>query len=99
MIHRIVLAKFHPRYATDEGRAEAVEHTQKVFTDLSDVHAFVVGTPADEDSEVAWDLCLQVQFEDQERLAAYAVDVDHRAYVENFLNPRAVVKKAWNFNA
>ncbi len=98
MINRIVLAKFHAEYATAEGRDQAVSHTQELFSKLTDVHAFSVGTPADEHSAAAWDLCLQVQFQDQERLAAYAVDPDHRQYVETFLSPRAVVKKAWNFN-
>jgi primosomal protein N' len=97
VISRIVLAKFHDHYATDAGREEAAQHTREVFAALADVARIEVGVPSDAPSLESWDLCLQVQFESQERLDAYTVDPDHVRYVQTFLNPRAVVKKAWNF--
>ena len=97
VISRIVLAKFHPEYATDAERQYAAQHTRALFARFPDVAGIEVGVPSDASSVEAWDLCLQVRFESQERLEAYTVDPDHVDYVKTFLNPRAVVKKAWNF--
>ena len=97
MIQRIVLVKFKDDYANEASRTAAVEHTRQLFSGLPHVREFSVGTPSDEASSAAWDLCIQARFDDMDSIAAYGVQADHADYVQNYLNPRAAVKKAWNF--
>ncbi len=97
MILRVVLIKLTDTHATPEGRAHVVEHTRQVFSTLNFVDSFDVGVPADTSSAEAWDVSLHVLFQELAHVQAYAVDPDHLAYVQGFLNPRAEIKKAWNF--
>jgi len=97
MIQRIVLIKFKDDYANEAGRTAAVEHTRRVFSNLPHVREFSVGTPSDKASGAAWDLCIQARFDDMDSVEAYGVQPDHADYVRDYLNPRAAVKKAWNF--
>jgi hypothetical protein len=97
MIQRHVYVKLIDDLANDEGRAEVARHSEGVLSGLSMVRAARVGLPADEASTAAWDLVLIVTLDSMDDVATYAVDADHLEYVRGYLNPRALVKKAWNF--
>ena len=97
MITRIVVAKFHDRYSTPAGREEALKHTREVFSTLPGLVDFQVGLPADAHCARGWDMCIVVRFKDLAAVEAYGIDPVHRAYVDQWLTPRAAAKKAWNF--
>ncbi len=65
---------------------------------LPGVRACVVGTPADGDSEAAWDLAVTLRFATLPDLEAYRADPAHRSFVEQILTPHVEVKKIWNFD-
>ena len=97
MIQRIVLAKLTDDLSNPVGRAEAVRHTREVFATIPGPLGFEVGAPADEAAIASWDLCILVRFASLSDVAAYGQDPTHRAYVDGWLTPNTVVKKAWNF--
>jgi uncharacterized membrane protein YdbT with pleckstrin-like domain len=97
MIERYIFVKLKEEYATEDGRAEAARHTRAVISELPGVVAVRVGTPSDDRSAKAWDLSIAVRFQSAEDIEPYRVHPDHRAYVDEFLEPRMDVIKAWNF--
>lgn len=97
MIQRIVLAKLVDALSNPEGRAQAVAHTREVFATIPGPLGFEVGAPADDAARASWDLAILVRFASLEDAAAYGVEPTHRAYVDGWLTPNTVVKKAWNF--
>jgi len=97
MIERIVLFKLKDEYCNDSARAEIAERTRRDIGALPMVRAVSVGVPADADSEKSWDISLIVRFDTLDDVEAYAVDPDHRAYVDDFMRARIEVIKAWNF--
>jgi antibiotic biosynthesis monooxygenase (ABM) superfamily enzyme len=98
MVERIVLFKLKPAHATEAGRREVAAESQRVLPSLPGVRSVAVGIPADDDSLKSWDLSLVLRFDDLEAVAVYAEHPDHRAFVDNFMMPRVVVRKAWNFH-
>lgn len=97
MIERIVLFKLRPEHATEAGRREIADHSRAVLTALPMVRSVTVGVPADEGSRRSWDISLVVRFDSSEEMRRYVDDPDHRAYVDEYMLPRAEVRKAWAF--
>ena len=97
MIERIVLIKLNDENATDNGRRKVVTHAQRVLPLIPGVTSASAGVAADEASLESWDVMLKICFARIEDVPAYIVDVDHQAFVQEFLGPRAEVKKVWNF--
>lgn len=96
MIARTVFVKLKDAHATPEGRAAIRDRTLADFPKIPGVVDVSVGMPADEGAEV-WDLCLIVRFASYDDVEPYRVHPIHVAYLDEVLNPRAEVKKAWNF--
>ena len=96
MIERHVYVKLKDEHATDEARSQAVERTRELAS-IPGVLSVSVGTPADLSSLAAWDFCIRLEFESIEAVEAYRVHPDHQRYLDEFLAPRADVRKAWNF--
>ena len=95
MIARVVLLKIKEEALSERTAfAGACLHFLRNLSMVQDVR---VGVPADEGSAKSWDLIIQVFFQDDDKLAEYQQDEDHRAFVENEILPRAAVRKAWNF--
>ena len=96
MIERHVYVKLKPEYASDEARAE-VRARSLTLGAVPRVRGVVVGTPADDGAQRAWDLCLTVRFDSLADVEAYLDHPGHEAYYEGFLLERLAVIKAWNF--
>jgi hypothetical protein len=97
MIHRYIFVKLLPALASDPGRAEVAEHVRFEIAALPGVAEVVVGIPADEHSEAAWDLSILVRFDSIADVEPYRAHPAHRALVDAYLAPRMQVIKAWNF--
>jgi len=97
VIQRIVLFKFEDPLTDAAQRVHTASRTRAVFEKLAHVVDVSVGTPADNECEKSWDMALTVRFDSMADFQAYAVDPDHRAYVDGVLKPNVVVMKAWNF--
>ncbi len=97
MILRTVFVKLHDEWSNDRGRSAIATHSQKTLAALPGVVGVDVGFPADETAKAAWDLVFHVQFERFEDVEPYRVHPDHLAFLNDYLSPKAVVKKVWNF--
>jgi hypothetical protein len=98
MVHRFVLVKLNDAYANDAGRAEVVASAISNLSDLPGVEGVRAGPPADEAAAGSWDVAIVIELDDIDIYPAYAKAPAHLAWLENFLNPRAACKKAWNFS-
>ena len=58
----------------------------------------MVGAPADGHSTAAWDLCIQLHFETIKAATEHMNHPTHRTYIDEYLKPKMVVLKAWNFS-
>ena len=97
MIERIILIKFTDEYATDAARDEIASDTRKAFSNIPGVQRLVVGIPCDEHAIRSWDLSIAVSFNTLSDVDHYREDPLHRSFVDDYLKPRMVVLKAWNF--
>jgi hypothetical protein len=98
MILRTVFVKLHDEWANDRGRSAIAAHAKSTLSGIPGVVRADVGFAADEPTENAWDLTFQVHFERFEDVEPYRVHPDHLAFLNDYLSPKAVVKKVWNFN-
>ena len=96
MIERHVFIKLKPEHASDAQLAEIKNRSMRLSL-VPGVRAVVVGLPADAGARAAWDLCLTVRFDTIAAIDPYLEHPEHRAYYEGFLEARAQVVKAWNF--
>ena len=97
MILRTVFVKLHDEWANPRGRHAIATHAKKTLEALPGVVRADVGFPAEEQTETAWDLTFQVHFERFEDVEPYRVHPDHLDFLDNYLSPKAVIKKVWNF--
>ena len=97
MVERLVLVKLDNANATPEGRKEIAEHTKHVLADLPGVKEVRVCGPADDRTATSWDLAIKVQFDDVSAVEPYLAHPTHRAYVDEYLGPKMVTIKGWNF--
>jgi len=97
MIERYVFLRFNETHATPEGRAEAAARSREILPTIPGVKTVRVGTPADDSSEGKWDLVLAIGFDALEDVEPYVVHPIHTTFVNDFLKPRVIVRKAWNF--
>ncbi|MDD9934949.1 MAG: Dabb family protein [Myxococcales bacterium] len=96
MVERHVYVKFKSDYANPASREEAAVRS-RALSEIPGVTSVRVGIPADESSLAAWDMCIALTFDSLDAVEPYRVHPDHQAFLDDFLNPRAEVKKAWNF--
>ena len=98
MILRTVFVKLNDEWSTDAGRSEVMAHTRKVFADIPGISQLHVGPAAEPTSLAAWDFTIQVRFVDLDTMEQYRTHPVHLDYLNGYLNPKAVVKKVWNFD-
>lgn len=97
MIDRVVLVKLNKEHAHPAARAEIVAHALDALKPLPGVVSVTAGVPADAASEASWDVSIVIRFASLDDFARYRVHPDHRRFVEEYLAPRADVRKAWSF--
>jgi hypothetical protein len=97
MILRTVFVKLHDEWSTARGRTTVIAQTREALQAIPGTIELVVGTPADGHSTAAWDLCIQIRFDDLNAAQKFADHPLHRAHIDDFLKPKMVVIKAWNF--
>ncbi|MEM9067375.1 MAG: Dabb family protein [Myxococcota bacterium] len=99
MIDRIVLFKLNDEHANAAARAEIAAYSKAALAAIPGAIDVRVGLPADEASTKSWDLSIVVRFENLEAVKTYLTHPDHTAYVREYMRPRMVVVKYWNFEA
>jgi hypothetical protein len=97
MITRYAFVKLSDEHATPAGRAEVADVTRRTLAAVPGTLGVTVGVPACDHDALKWDLSIAVRFARFADIAPYRVDPAHRRYVDEFLAPRMVVIKAWNF--
>jgi len=97
MILRTVYVKLEESLCTPAGRRAFAAHSQSVLASIPGVLSAECGPAADPTSEAAWDVTLQIRFADMEAVEVYRVHPIHLAYLADYLGPKAVFKKVWNF--
>ncbi len=98
-VTRVVMVKLNGEHQTEARRLEVARHSLEALGKVPGIEGVEVGVPADAGSAAAWDLEILVRFARVEDIEAYRVDPAHRAYVDDYLEPRMAVIKAWNFEA
>ena len=97
MILRTVFVKLEDSLCTPEERRAFAAHSQTVLASIPGVVSAECGPAADPASEASWDVTLQVRFADMDAVEVYRVHPIHLAYLEDYLVPKSVFKKVWNF--
>jgi hypothetical protein len=97
VIDRVVLVKLKKEFATPAGRAEIARRALDVLRSLPGVVAVTAGGPGDAASEASWDVAITVRFATLDDFATYRAHPDHRRFADDYLAPRAEVRKAWSF--
>ena len=98
MIERFAFVKLAPEHATDEMRRALAAQARETLRPLPGVVAITIGLPADEDSAKAWDLCVNVRFENLADAALYRAHPVHRKFVDEVIAPRSAARKGWSFS-
>ena len=98
MILRTVFVKLHDEWSSNRGRTSVIAHTRKTLQSIPECTEIMVGSPADGHSTAAWDLCIQLRFNTIKAANEYTNHSSHRAYIDEYLKPKMVVLKAWNFS-
>ena len=98
MIIRTVLVKLNDQWATDEGRASVAAHSQTTLRSIPGVASADALVPADEPSLASWDLIFLVRFDSMDAVEPYRIHPIHTSFLSDYLNPKAAIKKAWNWN-
>ena len=99
MITRTVLVKLNDEWSSVEGRAEIAAYSEQALADIPGVVSAQALVPSDDASLASWDLIFLVQFASMDDVEPYRVHPLHTAYLSDYLNPKAAVKKAWNWTA
>lgn len=97
MIDRVVLVKLKKDHANPAGRAAIARETLRVLPALPGVVSVTVGGPADAAAEASWDLNITVRCASADDFALYRAHPEHRKFADEYLAPRAEVRKAWSF--
>jgi len=97
MVQRIALVKLTPDQATPEGRAAVAERALEALRPIPGVLAVTAGPPADEASAKSWDVLIMTRFATLADADAYRDHPEHRRFVDEFVAPRAAMRKAWSF--
>jgi len=97
VIDRVVLVKLKTEYANAAARAEIAHAALDALRPLPGVVSVTAGGPGDAASEASWDVAITVRFRTLEDFATYRAHPDHRRFADDYLAPRAEVRKAWSF--
>ena len=97
MILRTVYIKLAESLCSPGERRRFAAESQKILASIPGVLSAECGPAADAASEAAWDVTLQIRFADMEAVEHYRVHPIHLTYLEEYLGPKAVFKKVWNF--
>jgi hypothetical protein len=97
VIDRVVLVKLGKEFANPTARAEIARRALEVLRPLPGVVSVTAGGPGDAASAASWDVSITVRFASLEDFAAYRVHPEHRRFADEYLAPRAEVRKAWSF--
>lgn len=95
MIYRMVMVKLKDEYVAE--REGVARYSEEALAEVPGVQAVQAGVPADDRSARSWDLSLLLRFDDIQAVETYLPHPVHRAYVDEYLAPKMVVLKAWNF--
>ena len=96
MIERYVYVRLHEQ--SEKNRQAVAADAKRLLGSLPGVASVHTGLPADDHAAAGWDVMFRVVFANMDDLQSYAVDPTHLSWVQEYLNPRAKVKKAWNFH-
>ncbi len=99
MITRTVLVKLTDEWSTDAGRAAVAAHSAEALSAIPGVVSAEAGVPADDASRASWDVIFLVRFASMNDVEPYRVHPLHTSYLNDYLNPKAEVKKAWNWDS
>ena len=97
MFTRTVLVKLTDEWSSPEGRASVADCSQAALSAIPGVVSASAMVPADSASLESWDLMLQIHFANYDDIEPYRVHPDHLTFLNDYLSPKAVIKKVWNW--
>jgi len=96
MVETHVYFRFKAESQTPEFRSKFAERCRALGHTL-EIRGMRVGTPADDRSEAAWDLCLILEFNSVDAASTCAAHPDFQALLDHDRNPQLAVTKDWRF--
>ncbi len=99
MITRTVLVKLIDEWSTDSGRSEVAAHSKEALSAIPGVVSAEAGVPADDAARASWDVIFLVHFASMDDVEPYRVHPLHTSFLTDYLNPKAEIKKAWNWDS
>lgn len=99
MITRTVLVKLNDEWATPTGRESVASYSARALSEIPGVDSAEALTPADDASLASWDVMFLVRFASMEAVEPYRIHPLHLAFLDDYLNPKAAIKKAWNWTS
>lgn len=99
MITRTVLVKLNDEWATPEGRDAVAAYSARALSEIPGVASADALTPADDASLASWDVMFLVRFDSMEAVEPYRIHPLHVSFLDDYLNPKAAIKKAWNWTS
>jgi hypothetical protein len=97
MVERTLLVRLKDEFTGESTRLEVAGHSRNTLRRIPGAREVVVAAPADERSGKDWDLAIRVRLDSSGALERFTSDPAYQAYAEQYLGPRALVVKAWNF--
>ena len=94
MFHHVVLLKTKPGLTTGKRDRILTDAREKLKT-IPGVLNLCAGTPVNSDSE--WDICLAMDFHNEQALQAYRVHPLHVAYVRENLEEHVIQRQGLDF--
>jgi hypothetical protein len=98
MIDRIVLVRLKDEYRTETKRAEIASHSENTLWEVPQVREIRVATALDDKTREDWDMLLTIRLDAIEDLEPFRLNPIHREYVDNYLKPKIIQIKGWNFS-
>ena len=95
MIERVVLLKLKSAFTAEV--ATICARTEEALAGLPRVRAITASPAAEARTAGAWDVCIRLEFDSLDDVAAYLPDPAHRLLVDAYLKPRVDKLKAFNF--
>jgi len=94
-VERYVFIRLQPEYRSH--RQDVARHVQLILAEIPQIIDYRVGVPADDHAGAAWDVSIVAGFASIGDIEGYRLHPSHCALVDEYLQPRMQVIKAWNF--
>ena len=96
MVEAHIYVRFKPEAQNEESRSEFARRCQTLVS-IPEVQRVRVGTPADDRSAAAWDICLVIELDTAQAAATLSTHPIYKSLLDPHDTPQLAISKEWNF--